>query len=421
MFRLPTSLAALVLSGAAIAQGPLSNVDRIIGWADYPLPAAASTIDWQQIASCRRATSVCKMRFPLRAPVFYAGGTAYDARYQSIWYSDGRVLLEQYVRGCRTRCKAKPVLISRRALISGLAISDAKPRLFQLATFPGYAEIVTYDNSKCPPKAISKCTFNLGGKTIAAGLAYDESHDILMWTISTPLSSGAYQNVLLMSKASKPCNPFCKALIMQNCSRKPVLGLAYDACTQLAYATDGAVTQTLGIDSKNCRVKQGKCCKKQAGGTWRGLALVSTWKKTVTTKSCTSRPCPSCPNMRLNCRGGDAVMGNTNFGFQVTGAPAGSIGVLVVGFGACKNPGLPFGCGRLVTPFAPIFPLVYPASVIGGSGSACSGAAKWPFPIPGSAKVCKLVLCTQLAIFCPTSVGFGSGLSNSVQIRIAGN
>lgn len=426
--------AAAALGGAPAAQGPINATDLVIGWSDLPAPAATGYLDIQDVDSkCQPAKTICQTVAPMvRAVQSFAGGTAYDPRHQTVWVSDGDLLGEYLVpgstRACRPRCPIqKAVKLNTQASVSGLAHSDWRPRLFQLATTFYYLEVVTYDNSqktsKCPTP-LARCSLDLrlfyaNRRPVAGGLAYDETNDLLFISVSAIRSTGGFDNYLWVTDATNgPCKPICQQQFF-TCSANVVTGLAYDACRRILYATDGQITQPYAVgDPRKCQIKPANCCKKQHNPIYRGLAVVPGWRKALVGRPCTGRPCPTCTSMSFVCTGGDPSLGNMGFGFQLTGAPSGGFGVFVLGAGSCTT-GLPFGCGALYPALAPP-PFVFPAVPLGGGGS-CNGQAPFPLPIPPFVGLCKQAFCAQVAVFCVQSVGVGIGLTNAITFTIAGS
>ena len=97
---------------------------------------------------------------------------------------------------------------------------------------------------------------------MAAGLAYDEVNDALFVSVSSQPSANVWITWLWVTAAANPCVPICEARIF-GCGETMVTGLAYDACSRRLYATDGQVTQEIGIaDLRQCKVELGPCCKK---------------------------------------------------------------------------------------------------------------------------------------------------------------
>ena len=415
----PIAIALLLLASSSTlpAQGPLFTTDRLIGWAAPPSSSTTGQIDIQTIINpCPPAGTVCKPIFG--KPEFkYSGGTAYDPRHQSVWVSDGFVLAEFKVRGCQGLCKQVPTLIGgTQSTVSGLAISDRHSLLFQLETYPGNLGIVTYNNKNCPPQAISKCQFPIGPQDIAAGLAYDEARDLLYYTISQPTAIGTWNTTLMVAPANNPCNPVCKWLLPQNCTRQLITGLAYNACRGELYATDGQITQVVRvINPLNCQFKASHCCKKGLAGDWKGLCFVPGWTRVNVSKSCSKLPCQNCPNMVSNLTGGDTSLGNPDFGFTLTGAPTGSTGILLVKPGSCGPPlNIPFLCGPLYA-----FPAgLIQAVTLGGTGT-CGGSANVNLPLPPTTIICGAKLCAQWLVFCTGGGGIGFGVSNAIEFTIA--
>ncbi len=421
---------ALLITSAAMAQFPLFPSKRVVGWSDLPSPNMASYLDIQDIDNhCQKAQTFCKYpaNLPLRPQAFtsYAGGTAYDARYRTVWVSDGRVLAEYAVRGCKPRCKPrKAYLLDSNAYVSGLAIAQKKPRLFQLATKHYYFEVVTYDLKGCP-KPIARCSYKFpttGGfiRPLAGGIAYDEANDNLFISISYRNPVGGFNHVVFVSKASSPCKPFCKAKIM-TCSKNFVTGLAYDNCMHELYATDGKVTQIHFTSTKNpCLIKLGPCCKKQIPSRYRGLSLIPGFKPGVKGKSCSQKPCPTCNSMFASWGGGDPVLGNQNFKLTLHNAPSGGLGIAILKAGPCSNQGIPFLCGKFYAINGPT--ILVGATFLAGSGG-CSGNGAIAAPLPAAPQIahaiCGKPLCAQWLVYCKNAMGSGfGGISNAVEFRI---
>ena len=401
-------------------EGPIVSANHLVGFADLPSPVTTGFIDMQEMSpNCPSAFTQCKTKFPIRAYEAWAGGTAYDPRFQSVWVSDGAVLAEFSVEAgvqCKQLCPTvKAVIQNNKALVTGLACSDRNPRLFQLASAPGAMEITTYDNSRTTSKCLGKwtvCRYPLNGESIATALAYDEPRNLLYVNIAVKQPTG-YQNVLYVAKANSPCSPICQIKYFV-CGKGFVTGLAYDPCSKTLYATDGAVTENVTVvDPFKCNIKSGKCCKKQTSPVWRGLAIVPGWKQNLTGTSCTSGSCPSCPSMSAYSMG-DPSLG-APFKLGLKNAPASSYAAMYLKSGA-PGTGLvlppPF-CGTWYG-----FPtlLSYPAAFTGGS-SGCTGQVLHTLPIPAAPPLCGYQITVQWFVLCP-GTSFGLGFSNALDFTI---
>ncbi len=423
-------LAALAVAGTLaapiLAQGPLVSQDRLIGWTD-PLGSSGATpgsVDWQDAVKCPTATKVCTnvLNRAVVNTIRYAGGTAYDPRVQAVWVSEGLILQLRKVRGCKVLCKFKARLINPKAgRVTGLAHSDAKPRLFQLESAPGYYGVVTYAHkAPCKLQAISKCLYKLPPKWTAAGLAYDETSDNLFVSVYDPAND---QNYVYTAPASSPCKPVCKWAIPKKCPQNfnksnQVFGLAYSACRKELYATYGShasFTAVIYVFNPKCKFQFRRCCRKGNKGVYKGLAFVPGWKASIRGKSCTSAPCPNCPVITAGVGGGDSSLGNTAFSLTLSGAPAGGLGVPVLSLGPCTN-GIPLFCGRFYPNFGALL-ILGPATPITGAG--CNGSASRPVPLPNIPGLCGKSMCTQWAVFCITGAGFGIGLSRAYEFTVA--
>lgn len=407
---------------SVIARKPIACHSQLIGWADLPSPATVGYLDTQDFeANCKPANTVCTTTVPVRASFPYAGGTAYNQRYRTVWVSDGDTLAEYYTdaaRACRPRCAPRaPIFANRSVRVSGLAFGDRRQELYQLSTVPGYCEIATYDASgRCLGQA-SICRITLPAGAIAAGLAYDELRDYLYVSIDVPLTTGGYTHLLYVYQGASPCHGICKNPL-QSCTTRLTTGLAYDSCSQTLYATDGQTTQShVIVDPKQCKFAPGKCCKKQTKPVWRGLAILPCDDKKIVGKSCMSRLCPSCPSMAAGCSG-DAALGR-DFPITLTGAPAPSFAIFFLKFGTCGtgiNLPAPF-CGTwyafpALLNFGP-YPLI--------STSPCGGSKVLNLPIPVDPRFCGLPFCAQWFVFCQSQNTFGLGFSNAIEFKVVGS
>lgn len=394
----------------------------LVGWSDLPLPATTGFIDVQQVDPCTPARTRCVTATPVRATTPWAGGTAYDPRYQTVWVSDGATLAEYSLAGsndCRPRCAPFRAVISEpTAVVSGLACSDRRPRLLQLATRPGLMELTTYDNSGLCPDRPVQCRRTLPQGAVAAGLAFDEVHDLLLVTVSYPTSATTWGTWLWVARASDPCNPICENVPF-GCSREIVTGLAYDTCQRRLFATDGRVTQVVdALDLVRCDLRLVSCCAKQHAATWRGLDVMPCWKKTSVGRACIGRPCASCTSMHATTSG-DPSLGTT-FTLGLAQAPVGSIAYLVLAAGPCTQ-GV-----SLPPPFCgPIYPsllgaVVVPIGSVGGI-PPCNGQTGIGLSIPVDPALCGQPLCAQWLVVCPSATLLGVGLSDALEFTLAGS
>lgn len=354
----------------------------------------------------------------MRAVNAWAGGTAYDPRYQTAWVSDGATLAEYFVVSgslCRARCPSfRAVLSDPTAVVSGLTCSDARPRLFQLATRPGLLEMTIYDNSGRCPREPRQCRRELPAGAVAGGIAYDEINDLLFISISIPQPLGGYSNILTVTSASRPCDVRCETRFFR-CSSRIVTGLGYDACSQRLFATDGQNTQTFTItNAGSCEFRPGDCCRKQHSPTYRGLAVLPCWESQSIGRPCLTRDCPSCPTMHADTSGDPAI--GTNFTIQLNGAPSGGLASLIVDAGPC-GPGVSLApplCGVLYPSLGSAISLA-PVSIVGSL--TCSGRASTQLPIAVDPRLCGQTYCVQWFIRCPRG---GFGLSEAIEFTVTG-
>ena len=406
-----------------VTNNPGFSTAHLIGWSDTSAPSTAGYLDIQNVDNnCQPATTRCRTSSLQTAVTFYAGGTAYDARHQTVWASDGVGLAEYLLdpkKVCGTRCQPfRAARLSSIARVSGLAHSERNGKLIQLATSPGAAEITTYNNDGPCPGRSTACRVIIPANALAAGLAHDEVTDRLFIAVSIPNATNGWDTEIWVSQASSPCQILCKQPLF-SCTASLVTGLAYESCKKRLYATDGAVTQSFTvIDAGTCQFQLGGCCKKQLSPTYRGLAVVPGWKQALVGKPCSSKPCVSCPNISIGSYG-DPALGST-FQVNLNNAPVGSTAWLFGKVGTC-------GAGiQLSAPFCGIMygdpgQILLPPLPASGS-FACDGNAAWNLQIPTNPGLCGLNLCMQWCFACPSATSVvGLGLSQALEFSITGS
>lgn len=393
---------------------------QLVGWSDITSPLQAGFVDVQDVeGNCQPAVTRCRTPLLQAASARYAGGTAYDARHQTVWVSEGTQLAEYYLdpaRSCLARCRPQRAVIQNStAHVSGLAHGERRAQLFQLATAAGYAEIATYDTRACP-RWMSACRIVLNPRAFATGLAYDEVSDRLFLSISEAQSTGGFSTELWITSAADPCRVICRTKLF-DCTQELSTGLAYDSCARRLYATDGQVTQIFEEDPlTRCTWRPLGCCPKQISPVYRGLALVPADTKRTFGRPCTTRPCADCPQMRVVCAG-DPSLGST-FQFGLANGPSGASAWLVGKVGSC-GPAVSLPrplCGSL---YATPIQFVFPAIPVNGT-TACNGTASLGLPVPPDRALCGMTLCLQWYLTCRSAAGQGMGLTPAVQFSITG-
>lgn len=416
------ALVPFVLLSSLSLRAQTVATDHVVGW--VPVPNARTTrIELQDVrGGCKAARTMCPSRLLMPSEP-HAGATAYDPRTQAVWVSDGRVLQRVALAGCREACATKLPLRDPKAVVTGLAISDAARLMWHLESRPGYFGFVLYDLRKCPPAPLrGGCSGTLAPLTRSAALAHDEPRGLLYYTESTPALVG-WANAVVVARPGAPCKAICRIpLGFCNTARDPlflVTGLAYDACSRVLYATDGQSTVTLRMDDPlRCRVTRLGCCKKQTRDRFAGLAVVPGWRSRAVGKSCTGSGCRSCPGMRAGLAGGDPSLGNGDFAATLSGAPDGGQAFFVLGAGTCgAGVTLPILCGKIYPRLSPQPAVLGPFPLGGGTG--CSGAARAALPIPVDPSLCGAALCAQWAVLCGAPPR-GLGLSGAVEFTVAG-
>lgn len=409
---------------ALCAHLPAQNAPRpeLVAWSEAIGPALSNGVQLQTLdTTCPPARLVC--RSILGNPLFYAGGTAYDVRRQTVWYTTGTTMLEVALRDCSVSCQFTPQLMNSAAVVSGLAMLDGGRRLLQLETTPGYLGMRSYDTSVCPPTPLRDgCTLPLAAGAVAGGLATDAENGLVFVAVSTPNAIDWTSEILVMAERDR-CTPLCRFPVPRCGPFYPrsgaVTGLGYDACAQTLYVTNGQHSQGLLVrNALRCDFTAGWCCP--VGSSWgmKGLDVVPGWQQSDVGASCVPSVCPPCA-MRGELAGGDAVPGNSEFAVRLVSAQGGSIAILVLNANACTaGTQFPFLCGPVYPALLPA-PYVSPQLRVVSTGGTCDGVANHPLPLPQNRSLCGLTLCTQWLVLCVgTAPGFG--VTQAISFKIAG-
>lgn len=418
-------LASFFTAALLAAQSPAPG--HIVGWAWNNTPATVcSAVYTQDVenkcqSSVGRGSSLCSQKGT------GGGGTAYDPRIQAAWVSNGLEIALHDLNTSRIVCTFTATLAGTGHVVSGLALSDTRRELFQLEVASGVLVLSSYDVSNpCKPTHNNNaCKVQNGGTgATAMGLAYDDARDLLYYVTSISGFAGWINTVHVVQRGN-PCTDV-NTFGANYCSTRPgspLTGLGYDACSQRLYVTDGnGIRVLLLTDPAKGNVTDltgtGACCQFTGTGVWMGLDVVPNWSRSTVGKSCVDGPCGGCTNMQLSLIGGDASLGNRDFGFRLSGAPSGSQAFFYVGLGSCTSgvqfPGL---CGPIHTYLTAPWPAlvgIYPTQ-----GGQCSGQVTVVTGVPPDPGLCKVTICTQWLVACPTAL-FWHGLTHGLQFTIGG-
>lgn len=421
-------LAALLTTGLLTAQSPSPAPGHVVGWAwnNTPLTVCSSVYTQDVDNSCRQAVlrgnSLCSQKGT------GGGGTAYDPRMQAAWVSNGIEIALHDLNSRKIICRFNATLAGNSHVVSGLALSDTRRELFQLEISSGLLVLSSYDvTNPCKPvHNKNACQVkNTGTGATALGLAYDEVRDLIYYVTSISGFAG-WINTIHVAPRAKPCTDLATFGVNYCGARpgSPLSGLGYDACRRRLYATDGKGIRSLLLTDPAKGVFRdltgtNPCCQFTGIGVWMGLAVVPNWTRTIVGKSCLQTPCGNCTNMQLDLVGGDASLGNQDFGIRLSGAPVGSRGLFYVALGSCTSgvqfPGL---CGPIYTSLAPPWPLLVASYTTQGT-TQCAAQARVVIPVPADSTLCKTTVCTQWLVVCPSTLN-SSGLTNAVQFTVGG-
>ncbi|MHC4078235.1 MAG: hypothetical protein ACYST0_07305, partial [Planctomycetota bacterium] len=421
---LAASLGGLAATALLAAQSPAPGHVVGWGWNNTPLTVCSSVYTQDVENNCPKAviqgSSLCSQKGT------GGGGTAYDPRMQAAWVSNGVEIALHDLNTRRMICRFNATVSGNGYVVSGLALSDTRRELFQLEIAPGLLVLSSYDVSN-PCKPVhnkNACQVkNTGTSATAMGLAYDEARDLLYYVTSISGFAGWINTVHVVLRG-RPCTDL-STFSVNYCAQRPgspLSGLGYDACSQRLYATDGKGIRVLLLTDPVKGVFKdltgtNACCQFTGIGVWMGLAVVPNWSRTIVGKSCLDKPCGNCTGMQLGLIGGDASLGNRDFGIRLSGAPTGSRGLFYVALGNCtKGVQFPGLCGPIHTSLTPPWPLLAGSYAAQGS-TPCSGQATVVIGVPPDPALCKVTACTQWLVVCPTALNW-AGLTNAVQFTI---
>ncbi|MHC4813638.1 MAG: hypothetical protein ACYTGO_03745 [Planctomycetota bacterium] len=422
----PALVACLFTTAFLTAQSPAPG--HIVGWGWNNTPALICSAVYTQDIENKCQNAVRRGNSPCTQKGTGGGGTAYDPRMQAAWASNGLEIELLDLNTSRRICSFTATRAANTHVVSGLALSDTRRELFQLEIGPGVLVLSSYDvSTPCKPvpnKNACKVA-NTGTAATAMGLAYDEARDLLYYVTSIS-GFGGWINTIHVVQRGKPCTDLATFGVNYCGARpgNPLTGLGYDACSQKLYATDGKGVRVLLLtDPAKGAFKDltgtNACCQFTGVGIWMGLDVVPNWSRTIVGKSCVDRPCGNCTNMQLSVIGGDASLGNRDFGIRLSGAPVASQAFFYVALGNCTQ-GVQYGglCGPIHTSLASPWPVlagVYPTQ----GTTQCSGQVTVVTGVPPDPGLCKVTVCTQWLVACPTAL-LWHGLTHGLQFTIGG-
>jgi hypothetical protein len=407
--RLRSFALASFAAAAASAQGAL------IGLAADPTAALPPTIVQQ--ALCNPGSRACAANaFAPRVLAPWAGGCAYNPRNESVWTTDGLLLVETRLMNCVTMCRVPAAqTLGPGSYVGGLDVLASLGRMFQVESLPGTAALHIWNITACPPAAALPCTFTLpSGEHTCGGVAVDETQRQIYYVASV-FGAANPGSFLLGAQLGSPCTIACRMPLL-DCGATllgPVRGVAYERCRQLLYLTDGVRTLTMRRTGPGlCAFTPVACCaaSPQLGPYgWVGFDVEPEHARPVG-NACLNSNCGGCSSMALDAQG-DPVLGNPTFQLQLTGAPLNSVIALALSPGACNTPGLPIFCGQWHSAIANTF--FFPALTVTGA-APCQGTAQVPLALPNNAALCGASLCLQGLLVCLSATGTGVGLTNAI-------
>ncbi len=383
-------LAATVLSTVASAQ----STPRVIG-----LTRNTPLVLSQDVATCNPTT--CPVALPAPSTIAgFVGGTCVDPRDRGVFVSNGLQMakIDPRSTACVPLCPVLPVPnTTPNNPVTGLAYNESTNILY---ITDGSNVIRWYSvGGGCQLSLIFRCLPPIGAGEVLTGCATDDLNGLIFYSTALPGTPGGR---VYVAPQTNPCAVLCVHFIA-NCgtlNMGPLVGLAFDSCARVLYATDGRVVVGHQFNSITCALgPQVQCCINTVGDPYVGLCLLPS-TETSNGPSCTSLPCPSCPSMTHDLTG-DPTIGNPSFSLDLSNAPGGSAAWLVLNVGPCAGPGVlsPPLCAPLLVPFAPPWLTLGPIGT-GGAVGTCTGNVNLNLAIPLSPLFCGLTLSTQYLGFC---------------------
>ncbi len=395
------AIGAIILAPTLSAQSD----SRFMG-----LTAGTPLLQTQDISTC--AASVCAPPgFPSTSAAC-AGGTAYDTRTRGTWISNGAAIAKVDSRNpfCDYQCPITllPPSPIANGVVTGLAHHH---RLNQLWATTSNNNLRRFEitNNGCGLVDTGLCHINLPLNLTLTGIAIDDVNGRVFYSASSWTGPSIAGGQVFVATQLDPCNPFC-AVPVANCPNGTPLqqlrGIAYDACTDTLFVTDGQTTVRGQLSSTVlCQMALvGGCCPNPLPQTepYVGLSIEPSTEATVGAP-CTNGACPNCsPSHGLV---GDPVLGNLDFGVAGRNLPANTIAATFFNIGPCDPNGLlvpPF-CGPLHVNLTPT--LLAFSQPTGGS-IGCTGSTFLQISVQADPALCGLVISTQVMGICiPSPIG----------------
>ncbi|MCB9883751.1 MAG: hypothetical protein H6834_18320 [Planctomycetes bacterium] len=391
----------LQLTAAILLIASLGHAQSLIGLSDGSTSVLGTTT-YEFDAGCN-VIDRCPTPFPFPgSPVpFPAGGIAYDPTHRTIWATDGRQLV-QYDERC-SQLQLCPLPPTATGPWTGLAIDWDAGRLFHTEN----SNTIYVSNLGCPQSApTALCTVGPALLTPPLTGIEKDPWDRSFWVTD---QYGVVANVGASgSLACTILNVF--QIRCPNASwTLPVRGITVDRCRNVVHISDSAGNLATADLTTGQLVN---CCQMQVPQ----LTLVGLARHPERVRSrgvgCSSGACGPC--IPLATTSGEASIPNGSFSIDLSNAPNGSRGFLLLstGGGPVSTPLL---CGPLHIDLLPP-PISLGPVPVTGSGGPCSGHASIGGPIIADPAFCGAVVYAQWMTLCLNTPIFGHALSNGLVI-----
>jgi hypothetical protein len=384
------ALAAVALPTLAAAQ----SAPRVIG-----LTRNTPFVVSQDVGTCN--PSICPVALPPPSTIAgFVGGTAVDPRDRSVFVSNGLLMakIDPRSTACAPTCPVLPVPNTAAGNeVTGLAYNESTNVLFVTDA----SNVIRWYSvgGGCQLSLINRCIAPVSAVELLTGCATDDLNGLIFYSAVVPGTAGGR---VYVAPQSNPCNVIC-AHFIGNCgtiTMGPLVGLGFDSCARVLWATDGRVVVGHNFDSILCALLgQVQCCINTVGDPYVGLCVLPSTEAS-SGSPCTALPCPACPSMRHEL-GGDPTLGNPAFSLDLVNAPGSTPAWLILNVGPCAGPGVlaPPLCAPILVPFAPPW-LVNGPFGTGGAPATCTGNVSLNIAIPLSPLFCGLTLSTQYIGYC---------------------
>lgn len=340
----------------------------------------------------------------------WVGGTAYDSNTRGVWISNGLLIAKVDARnGCTPQCPVLPAPnTTPNNPVTGLAYHEPTNHVYitdQSGVIRWYSV-----GGGCQLSLVARCLAPIAAGDVLTGCATDDKAGRIFYCSITPGTPGGR---VFVAPIGTPCAPICSFPVTTcgSSTMGQLQGLAYDACADVLWVTDGRFTTGLSIPSPSCTPVPVQCCI-NTGEPYIGLDVLAN-NEVAVGPNCTAGSCPSCATM-VHSLGSDPYFGNAAFSLDLDNAPGATPAWLLFNVGASTPPVFspPLCAGIRVLGFS--FGVV-----TSGAPGVCNGAVTLNFPLPLNPSLCGVTCSSQYLGLCGGLTD--SYVSNALDWTIGGS